>query len=226
MSLLRLFVKTSEGENIPVDASDTDCIQDVKDHLYTQGTHSGIVLAFLQIDNPRENILQDDQTLLFAGKMLSNEQLLTEIPIPSNSTLTLFVRPSTVLVQSIDTLSLAITVRLPRPSVVGRSQLISKGSRKFQFGKEHQLATVNPGSRVTREEKNLQINRCLNPTPQALLATDLIAQRPPAIPLSLSADHKLHKSGISRRTLLCPFRRHRYQLQPRERLREDFDRVR
>ena len=34
MTLLRLFVKTFEGENISVDASDIDCIQDVKDYLY------------------------------------------------------------------------------------------------------------------------------------------------------------------------------------------------
>lgn len=115
MPLLRLFVKTSEGENIPVDASDTDRIQDVKNRLYTQGTGSAHVLALLQTNKPKESILQEEQILLFAGKMLSNEQLLTEIPIPSNSTLTLFVRPSTVLVQSIDTLFLAITVRLSRP---------------------------------------------------------------------------------------------------------------
>lgn len=48
MSLLRLFVKTSEGENIPVDASDTDCIQDVKNHLNTQGIASALVLPLLQ----------------------------------------------------------------------------------------------------------------------------------------------------------------------------------
>ena len=210
MPLLRLFVKTSEGENVPVDASDTDCIGDVKDHSYTQGTSSGIMLALLHVNSPRESILQDEQTLLFAGKMLSNEQILTEIPIPSNSTLMLFVRPSTVLVQSIDTLFLAIAVRCPLPSVAVHSRLISKGSQKFQSRKEHQLAAVKPGSRVSRKEKNNQINRGLNPTPQALLATDFNAQRPPAIPLFLSADHKSHNSGISRATLRRS-RRYRYR---------------
>lgn len=115
MPLLRLFVRTSEGENIPVDASDTDRIQDVKNHLYTQGTASALMLALLHTNSPKVRILQEEQILLFAGKMLSNERLLAEIPIPSDSTLTLLVRPSTVLVQSIDTLSLAIDVRLSRP---------------------------------------------------------------------------------------------------------------
>ena len=205
MPLLRLFVKTSEGENIPVDASDTDLIQDVKNHLHTQGTGSALVLAFLQTDNPKESILQEEQILLFAGKMLSNEQLLTEIPIPSNSTLTLFVRPSTVTVQSIDTLSLAITVRISRPFVVVRLHLISKGPPRFQSRKEHQITAVNAGSRVSRKEENIQINRDLNQTPQALLATELNAQRPPAVPLFPSADYQPHNSAIPREAP-CRFR--------------------